>query len=248
MALKREQAQTRYATKIAVNRGTGFSSLANAYNKRSESFDQLTDAYAKTVLDEIQTQGKKIGQEAAENVQFVDELITREQPDGSTLSFTTKKPVTDYAPRTRSEQDAYEKELAQRYVLEIRKLGRQQVREKSQFAKDNYLSHDEFDDSIQPILEALLADVPPNVRNLASTYIEEDRHQAWISVMDNQRRYNETVAANADKLEINELISQVGIGFKTVDDAKLELENLYSENLYYKLNRTEILDNIDYYW
>ena len=85
------------------------------------------------------------------------------------------------------DRDAYEQELSQRYVLELRKLGRQQVREKAQFARENYLTHDEFDDSIQPIIEALLADAPPNVRNLATTYIEEDRHQAWISVM--EKRY-----------------------------------------------------------
>lgn len=60
MALKREQQQVDYATKISVNRGTGFNSLANAYKSRANTFENLTDSFAKVMLNEIQTRGKKL--------------------------------------------------------------------------------------------------------------------------------------------------------------------------------------------
>lgn len=97
MALKREQQQVDYATKISVNRGTGFNSLANAYKSRANTFENLTDSFAKVMLNEIQTRGKKIGEDAAENVEFV------------TNNNGALVPVENFVPVTRTSQAAYEK-------------------------------------------------------------------------------------------------------------------------------------------
>lgn len=218
MALKKETRQVPYSTRISVNRGSGYTSLANAYKSRSDAFDQLTNAFAGTMLEEIQYRGKKIGKEAAENVKFV--------PDESGY----RVPVETFKPRTRSEQEAYERDLANRYILEATKQGKQIVAERAMIAKENFDSQDKFDQDLLPLLDSFYSALPANVRTVAETYIEDYRHQNWLSVYSNHQAEEKRIAFEQDKNNADVLYRNVRQG----GDLDTEMEQLNTNGQWYR--------------
>ena len=184
MALKREQQQVDYATKISVNRGTGFNSLANAYKSRANTFENLTDSFAKVMLNEIQTRGKKIGEDAAENVEFV------------TNNNGALVPVENFVPVTRTSQAAYEKDLSARYILETVSAGNKIIADIETEFRNNRQSHTAFDAEVSSQIDALTADLPADVRNLAVTQLANQQFQAYNRVM---TTYMTDQRAQADK-------------------------------------------------
>ena len=231
MALKKEQRQIPYSTRISVNRGSGFSSLANAYKNRSDAFDQLTNAFAGTMLEEIQYRGKKIGKEAAENVKFaLDENGNR-------------VPVETFKPRTRSEQDVYERDLANRYVLEATKQGKQIVAQSAFNAKENNLSQDAFDADVSTKLDILYSSLPDNVRYLTETYVEDARHQSWLNVMQTYSAKQKAINLKNDESDINILLSDALAGNTTLDEVQEQIA-LYKSGDYYINNSVEIERNL----
>jgi hypothetical protein len=231
MALKKETKQTSYTSRISVNRGAGFSSLANAYKSQSDAFDQLTNAYASTMLDEIQTRGKKIGKEAAENVKFaLDENGNR-------------VPVETFKPRTRSEQEVYERDLANRYILEATKQGKQIVAESALNAKNNNLSHQSFDEDVTAKLDALYGSLPDNVRYLTETYVEDARHQSWLNVMQTYTARQKAINLKNDEADIDILLGSALAGNLSPEEIQEEL-SLYKSGDYYTNNSKDIERNL----
>lgn len=220
MALKKETRQVPYSTRISVNRGSGYASLSNAYKSRSDAFDQLTNAFAGTMLEEIQNRGKKIGKEAAENVQFV--------PDESGY----RVPVETFKPRTRSEQEVYERDLANRYILEATKQGKQIVAERAMIAKNNFDSQDKFDQDLLPLLDNFYSTLPANVRTVAETYIEDYRHQNWLSVYSNHQAEERRITNEQDSANADEIYRNVRLGA----DLQTELSQLNTNGQWYREN------------
>lgn len=118
MALRPEKKQIDYQSQIGVTRGRGFQAMASASQQSADALDSISEAYATRSLEYIKEEGKNLGETAAENAQFVDQEISYTKENGQEDTLTVRNVIKPYKPVTKSEQDAYERNIAQRYVDE----------------------------------------------------------------------------------------------------------------------------------
>ena len=118
MALRPEKKQIDYQSQIGVTRGRGFQAMASASQQSADALDSISEAYATRSLEYIKEEGKNLGETAAENAQFVDQEISYTKENGQEDKLTVRNVIEGYKPVTKSEQDAYERNIAQRYVDE----------------------------------------------------------------------------------------------------------------------------------
>ena len=76
MALKKETEQVNYSERIGVNRGGGFAFGANVFKQQANAIDNLTSQFASQSLKDLQSFGKKVGEDAAEDAKFSKKEVT----------------------------------------------------------------------------------------------------------------------------------------------------------------------------
>lgn len=244
MALKKEQSQVSYSSQIGVNRGTGYQSLANAYKQQANVVDNLVNAYASKALDEMKIRGKKIGQEAAENVNFVEEVVSWKDPlTGNQDQITVRKPISDIANvfSTRTAQEAYDDMLAKRYIQEAQVSAENIINQEKALALSNNLSEAQYDVLVRNKLDKLYKVLPTDVGNYVETYSEERRQEGFYTVMTNYDRHLKQLENTNVKNTYTKNTTLLAEGLITKEEFD---ENVapYKNSEYYKTN-SELLEN-----
>jgi hypothetical protein len=238
MALKREQ-QEQYASKIKINRGAGFTNMANAAKARADALDQLTNAYAKTALNKIQADGKKIGEEAAENLQFVTENV--QTSDGTTIPVRKPMPKTDEIFFTKTAQETYNNAKAKRYVQEAQNSAEEIIDSVFIQATESNVSADQYDALVKVKLDELYKVLPNDVGTLVQTFAEEKRQNRWITRAVAHTKYLQDIDDEETKSEFTGLFRDLERGVLPLNEFNIKYDELKSSNIY-GLNR-ELFDN-----
>jgi hypothetical protein len=240
MALKKDQRMIGYASKISVNRGTGFQAMSSAYQTSAKEFEQLTNAFAQQALSEIKTRGKKVGKEAAENVKFVNEKFMLDENEPSEF-VNIRKPVESFTPRTRSEQEAYEKELQQRYVLEATKNGQMIISQAERVNIADNSSPSTFEQTVGPQIQTLLDQLPNDVSTLVDTYLMQDRHQSFLRVYNNYDRVQKSLSDALAKTNYNSYIAKEVPMYDSREEMLADFDNqAFMNSVYGNTNRQEL--------
>ena len=118
MALRPEKKQINYQSQIGVTRGRGFQAMASAGQNRANALDSISEAYSARALKYIQEKGTKLGETAAQDAKFVDQEISFVGEGGVNQTIKTRGVLKEYEPVTKSEQEAYDNDIAKRYANE----------------------------------------------------------------------------------------------------------------------------------
>ena len=120
MALKKETQQVRYTEQIGVNRGGGFAAMADASITQANQLNSLVTQFADVGLKELQSFGKKIGEEAAENYEFGEKKVTYTDTTGELKEqFVPTKVEMPKHLNTVTGKETFEKEIYNRYRDEV---------------------------------------------------------------------------------------------------------------------------------
>ena len=240
MALKKDQRMVGYASKISVNRGTGFQAMSSAYQTSAKEFEQLTNAFAQQALSEIKARGKKVGKEAAENVKFVNEKFMLDENEPSEF-VNIRKPVESFTPRTRSEQEAYEKELQQRYVLEATKNGQMIISQAERVNIADNSSPSTFEQTVGPQIQTLLDQLPNDVSTLVDTYLMQDRHQSFLRVYNNYDKVQKSLSNALAQTNYNSYLAKEVPMYDSREEMLEDIDNQpFMNTIYGKTNQQEL--------
>ena len=242
MALKRQTPVTNYQSQISVNRGSGYQALADASKERSNVIDSIVNTYATTALAEMKARGKKLGEEAAENVEFLEQDVNWTDPTtGAKDKITVRKPLPslDNVFATKSQQETYDRVMSKRYVQEAQVSAEKIILEEKAMAMNNNMSEAQYDTLARNKLDKLYKVLPKEVSTLVQTSAEESRQSAFYSVMINYNNHIKKITDDAAKQSILETKTKLSEGLLTPEEAKNEL-NEYVATDYYKENKASI--------
>lgn len=246
MALKRTEKEISYASKVGVNRGTGFANLAQASERRSAVFDKMADTFATKSLQEIKTKGAEEGGFAGQEYQFrreEKEITDPNNPDQK-ITINTLVPITRPENlNTRSSQQAFDKIVYERYIDEIdNDIKQLTLKERDNSLRENGTVNN-FESIVNPQLDVIFNEISSTsveavARNLADKYLiqygaeVDNNHQKFISDLDSsnsQNRYSNNYGSRLteiiygpDKEEAKEMVSKTYEDWKTASDAGMK--------------------------
>jgi len=186
MALKKETQQVRYTEQIGVNRGGGFSALADASITQANQLNNLTSQFADLGLKELKSFGTKIGKEAAENAVFSEVEQTVKLEDGTEIKQMIPAPIPKlnvgkFAPSV-SMQEAYDKNIYDKYEKEVQTSVRNIIlEERANVIADNGTG-EQFNTIVNARLEPLLKELEPKFGQVIDTYKSTQQQQHWYQV------------------------------------------------------------------
>jgi hypothetical protein len=223
MALRPEKKQIDYQSQIGVTRGRGFQAMASASQRSADVLDNLTEAYSERALKHIQDTGKKIGEEAAENVQFIDSSVSYLDDNGESQTIETRVPVKPLDTNLKSVQSAYDDVIAERYVNEnINIIDKFLIEERVNAVTGNSSAKDYMvivDDKLNAVLDSGLT---PSVRTLLETKARSRIQEHGYAVEMNHQKHVQSVINGADKIVIEKLyidaLSGESVDLSVIDD------------------------------
>ncbi len=186
MALKKETQQVRYTEQIGINRGGGFSALADASITQANQLNNLTSQFADLGLKELKSFGTKVGKEAAENAVFSEVEQTVKLEDGTEIKQMIPAPIPKlnvgkFAPSV-SMQQAYDKNIYDKYEKEVQTSVRNIIlEERANVIADNGTG-EQFNTIVNARLEPLLSELEPKFGQVIDTYKSTQQQQHWYQV------------------------------------------------------------------
>lgn len=186
MALKKETQQVRYTEQIGINRGGGFSAMADASITQANQLNNLTSQFADLGLKELKSFGTKVGKEAAENAVFSEVEQTVKLDDGTEIKQMIPAPIPKlnvgkFAP-TVSMQEAYDKNIYDKYEKEVQTSVRNIIlEERANVIADNGTG-EQFNTIVNARLEPLLSELEPKFGQVIDTYKSTQQQQHWYQV------------------------------------------------------------------
>ena len=237
--LKKEQSEIKYVDQIGVNQGAGFSVAARSQIQAANHFNNLVSHFADFGLKELKDLGKKMGEDAAENAKFTE--VEKDYKNPITQE-TEKQMVPDKIPDvsvgqptwfepTASMQDAYDKEIYNKYKLEVESSIRGIILDERAKAIESKSNPSEFNKIIKARITPLLDNLEPKFSTLMETYTETQRQTHWYQVQDAYVRHNEKVGNAAytaqvmqQQLEIEAMYIN-GVDIKEIETKEKELKD-----------------------
>lgn len=186
MALKKETQQVRYTEQIGINRGGGFSAMADASITQANQLNNLTSQFADLGLKELKSFGTKVGKEAAENAVFSEVEQTVKLDDGTEIKQMIPAPIPKlnvgkFAPSV-SMQQAYDKNIYDKYEKEVQTSVRNIIlEERAKVIADNGTG-EQFNTIVNSRLEPLLSELEPKFGQVIDTYKSTQQQQHWYQV------------------------------------------------------------------
>ena len=232
MALKKEQTEVKYSEMIGVNRGSGFSALADASLTQANALNNLTAQFADQGLKTLKKYGKKIGEEAAENAVFsqVEQEITL--PDGTKQKQFVTGPVPELKIgkfTNKSAAEAYEKNIFDKYKNEVQSTIKNIIIEERSNAIAENRNGDGFNEIVNARIEPILTDLEPKFKTLVTTYSNDQQQQHWYQVeskfLDRKEKRENLEYTNGIKVKLNEYDSLM-INGASIEDLKAKEDEI----------------------
>jgi hypothetical protein len=235
--LKKEQSEIKYVDQIGVNQGAGFSVAARSQIQAANHFNNLVSHFADFGLKELKDLGKKMGEDAAENAKFTEVEKDYKHPITGEIE---KQMVPDKIPDagvgqptwfepTESMQNAYDKEIYNKYKLEVESSIRGIILDERAKAIESKSNPSEFNQIIQARIDPLLDNLEPKFSTLMETYTETQRQTHWYQVQDAFVRHNEKVGNAAYTAQVMQQQIEIeamyinGVDIKEIETKEKEL-------------------------
>jgi len=240
MALKKEIQQVRYTEQIGINRGGGFSALADASITEANQLNNLTSRFADLGLKELQKFGKKVGKDAAENAVFSEVEQTVKLDDGTEIKQMIPAPIPKlnvgkFAP-TVSMQEAYDKNIYDKYEKEVQSSIRNIILEERANIIAEHGTGENFNTIVNARLKPLIENLEPKFGQVIDTYKSTQQQQHWYQVEAKYLDYKEKI----ENLEYTN-----GLTILTNEHQSLIINNAPKETINAK--ETEIKNHISKY-
>ena len=214
MALKKETQQVRYTEQIGVNRGGGFAAMADASITQANQLNSLVTQFADVGLKELQSFGKKIGEEAAQNYEFGEKKVTYTDTTGELKEqFVPTKVEMPKHLNTVTGKETFEKEIYNRYRDEVFTNIKNIILEERTTAEENYDTQQNFSTIVDARLEPLLSELEPKFKIVAQTFAEEQHGMHGRMVATNFSRHREQILGvqwtNTKKVAVDSINSHL---------------------------------------
>tara|TARA_R100001015_G_C4634012_1_gene199763 strand:- start:3488 stop:6046 length:2559 start_codon:yes stop_codon:yes gene_type:complete len=162
MALKREDRET-FASQIGVNRGAGFSALAQTSRNQANRIEESIDKFSQRSIQRIREKGQKIGKDLAETYtpKITERRYTFTDSRGKIREAqinTIAEPTIPERIVTKAGADTYERLAYTKYENSLKNEVRNQITQSANEAKFEHLNGEEFAfiaaSRLQPLIEA----------------------------------------------------------------------------------------------
>jgi hypothetical protein len=231
MALKKEQTEIKYSEMIGVNRGSGFSALADASLTQANALNNLTSQFADQGLKELQKYGKKVGEDAAENAKFSKKEITYINPiTNETETQYIDGKIPEFKATTKSMQEAYDKNIYDKYQKEVQSTIRDIILEERantiKSIKTNQGGNaDTFQQTIDARIAPILENLEPKFSQVIETYAKSESQSHWYQVFDERTRQDIKIGNLTYDVDLKEKLQNVETAFINGADNTQELED-----------------------
>ncbi len=162
MALKKEDREI-FASQIGINRGTGFSSLAQSSKNQATRIEQTIDKFSQRSIQRIREKGTKIGQDLAETYtpNLKERRYTFTDNKGKVRNAVINTIAEPRIPErivTKAGADTYERLAYTKYENSLKNEVRNQITQSANESKFEHLNGEEFAfiaaSRLQPLIEA----------------------------------------------------------------------------------------------
>ena len=245
MALRPEKKQINYQSQIGVTRGRGFQAMASAGQNRANALDSISEAYSERALKYIKEKGTALGETAAQDAKFVDQEISFVGEGGVKQTVKTRGVLEDYEPVTRSEQEAYDNNIAKRYANENYLAIASSLNEDRLQAITSNSSGSQYAIIAEAHLAAVLdSDVlPPKTKALLEIQAREKMFQDINSIEINYAKHVKKQIETNSKNDYDTIANAYRMGEDVSQD---QLDDLYNSS-YYEANKQDVDNKIKAY-
>ena len=230
MALKKETEQVNYSERIGVNRGGGFAFGANVFKQQANAIDNLTSQFASQSLKDLQSFGKKVGEDAAEDAKFSKKEITYTDPiTKETKTQYVDGPLPEFKATTKTMQEAYDKNIYTKYQNEVQTTIRNIILEErgnaiTSIKTNKGGSPDSFDQIVKARIAPIIENLEPKFSQVIETYANKEKQGHWYQVLDEKTRHDIKINNLTYDADLKTKVSDVETAYINGADNIPELE------------------------
>ena len=245
MALKREDRET-FASQIGVNRGTGFSALAQTSRNQASRIEESIDKFSQRSIQRIREKGQRTGKDLAETYTPKIESRTFKFTDSKGRPRTSKinivaEPVIPERIVTKAGAETFERLAYIKYETSLKNEARNLITQSANEAKFEHLNGEEFAFIAASRLQPLIDNSRDSTREylqLSMDQLIKDTQldiQAQYDIVEVKRKVIEATSDFTDGFALaeqnlnNKAISDDGFNEQFIDDLRDILETTLAQ-------------------